>query len=285
MIRLGQIQELQMVKKVEFGIYLSPKEDHSMNGNQEEKILLPGKQVPEGLEIGDSLEVFVYKDSKDRLIATTNTPYLTLGKVARLKVAQVTPVGAFLDWGLEKELLLPFKEQTKKVEEGEECVVALYTDKSNRMCATMKLYPYLKADSPYQKDDRVTGYLYELSEMFGAYVAVDDKYLALVPPKEMYGELQVGRQVEGRVVAVKEDGKLDLSIREKGHIQMETNAIKIMEQLEANGGKLPFHDKSSPEIIKAELGMSKSEFKRGVGNLLKAGKIKLTDQSIEKVTK
>lgn len=209
MIRLGEIQTLQVVKKVEFGVYLG--DGH----NKEERVLLPKKQVPEGTQTGDEMEVFVYRDSKDRLIATTNMPKITLGGVSRLKVAQVGKIGAFLDWGLEKDLLLPFKEQTKRVSAGEECLAALYIDKSNRLCATMNVYPYLDTDSPYGKDDRVTGEVYEISRNFGAFVAVDDRYSALIPKQELYGAVEVGDTVNARVTEVKEDGKLNLSIREK----------------------------------------------------------------------
>lgn len=275
MIKLGEKQELTLVKKVEFGVYLADEAE-----NPEEKVLLPIKQVPEGAEIGDSIEVFVYRDSKDRLIATTNEPKVTLGKTARLRVAQVGRIGAFLDWGLEKELFLPFKEQTKQVNEGEECIAALYIDKSDRLCATMKVYHYLRTDSDYKKDDRVEGLVYEISKNFGAFVAVDDIYSGLIPIKEMYGDIQVGDVVNARVTAVKEDGKLDLSIREKAYLQIEKDAQKVMEIIEGYDGILPFNDKASPETIKRETKMSKNEFKRAVGYLLKNRKVIIDENSI-----
>lgn len=278
MIVLGERQDLKIVKEVDFGVYLSSEDDL-----QGEKVLLPLKQVPDGAQIGDKLEVFIYRDSKDRLISTTTIPKVTLGNVARLKVAQTGKIGAFLDWGLEKDLLLPFKEQTKKVAEGEECLVALYIDKSNRLCATMKIYPYLHTDSPYQKDDRVTGTVYEISEQFGAFVAVDDKYSGLIARKELYGKLQIGDIVAARVAAVKEDGKLDLSIREKAYLQIETDAIRVLEIIDSFDGVLPFSDKASPEVIKRETQMSKNEFKRAVGHLLKEGKIIISEKAIRRI--
>ena len=142
-------------------------------------------------------------------------------------------MGAFLEWGLEKDLFLPFKEQTRKVKEGDRFPVALYVDKSGRLCATMKVYHYLRTDSPYHKDDRVSGCLYEISRQFGAFVAVDNQYSALIPPKEMYGELKVGDHVEARVVRVHEDGKLDLSVREKAYLQVETDAEKVMKLIDS----------------------------------------------------
>lgn len=276
MIRLGEIQTLKMIKQVEFGVYLYDGE------NTEERVLLPKKQVPEGAEIGGGVEVFVYRDSEDRLIATTNRPKITLHEVGKLRVAQVGKIGAFLEWGLEKDLLLPFKEQTGRVSAGEECLAALYIDKSNRLCATMNVYPYLKTDSGYRKDDRVRGTVYEISPNFGAFVAVDDRYSGLIAKRELYGSIVVGDTVNARVTAVKEDGKLDLSIREKAYLQIATDAEKVMEKLESFGGELPFNDKASPEVIRSQMQMSKNEFKRAVGSLLKAGKITITEKAIRR---
>ncbi len=277
MIRLGEIQNLQVIKQVEFGVYLSDQ------AGGEEKVLLPGKQVPAQTQTGDEIEVFVYRDSRDRLIATTQTPKLTLHGVARLRVAQVAQVGAFLEWGLEKDLLLPFKEQTRKVSEGEECLAALYIDKSDRLCATMNVYPYLSTDSPYGKEDRVSGTVYEISDNFGAFVAVDDRYSGLIPKKELYGTVRIGETVQARVTGVKEDGKLNLSIREKAYLQIGKDAQKVMEVIDSFDGALPFTDKASPEVIRRELQMSKNEFKRAVGHLLKEGKIQITERAIRKI--
>ena len=269
---LGKKVRLMIVKEVEFGVYL---------GNKEEKVLLPKKQVPRGLEAGDPVEVFLYKDSSDRLIATTNEPKLTLGELAVLKVADVGKIGAFLDWGLEKDLLLPFREQTAKVRKGDEVLAALYVDKSGRLCATMKVYEKLRQDAPYQKDDQVEGIVYDTSDNFGVFVAVDDCYSALIPKREAFGDLRVGERVHARVIKVREDGKLDLAVREKAFLQMDTDAHMLMERLEASGGKLPFTDKADPELIKRELGLSKNAFKRAVGRLLKSGKIEIREKSIE----
>lgn len=276
MIRLGEIQILKMIKKVEFGVYLCDGE------NTEERVLLPKKQVPEGAEIGGEVEVFVYRDSEDRLIATTNRPKITLHEVGKLRVAQVGKIGAFLEWGLEKDLFLPFKEQTGRVSAGEECLAALYIDKSDRLCATMNVYPYLKTDSDYRKDDRVSGTVYEISPNFGAFVAVDDQYSGLIAKREFYGNIVVGDTVNARVTAVKEDGKLDLSVREKAYLQIAGDAEKVMEKLDSFGGELPFNDKASPEVIRSQMQMSKNEFKRAVGSLLKAGKITITEKAIRR---
>ena len=227
------------------------------------------------------MEVFLYKDSADRLIATTQEPKITLGEVKALKVADTGKIGAFLNWGLEKDLLLPFKEQTAKVKKGDEVLVSLYIDKSGRLCATMKVYEMLRKDPPYQKDDHVEGIVYETSDRFGVFVAVDDCYSALIPKREAYGDLKVGQRISARVLQVKADGKMDLSVREKAYLQMDEDARKIFERMEASGGSLPFTDKADPERIRQEFDMSKNAFKRAVGRLLKAGKIKITEKNIE----
>ena len=270
-MRLGEKQVLTVVKVVDFGVYL---------GSDEERVLLPKKQVPAGIEIGDPIEVFLYKDSSDRMIATTKEPKVTLGKLAVLEVVDVARIGAFLDWGLEKDLLLPFKEQTVKVEKGDRCLVSLYIDKSGRLCDTMKVYPLLRTDSPYGKDDTVQGTVYEISRDFGVFVAVDDQYSALIPKREVYGRMYVGQQIEARVSDVKADGKLDLSVRNKIPEQMDADAQMVLERMEKNGGMLPFTDKADPERIRSEFGMSKAAFKRAVGRLLKQRKIRIDETKI-----
>ncbi len=270
-MKLGEKQVLTVVKIVDFGVYL---------GNDEERVLLPKKQVPEGIEVGDPIEVFLYKDSSDRMIATTREPKLTLGKLAVLEVIDVGRVGAFLDWGLEKDLLLPYKEQTERVEKGDRCLVGLYIDKSERLCATMKIYPMLRTDSPYKKDDMVTGTVYGMNREYGVYVAVDDQFSAMIPKREVYGRMQNGQQIEARVTAVKADGKLDLSVRGKIPQQMDKDARLLLERMKERGGGLPFTDKASPEQIRQEFDMSKAAFKRAVGRLLKENKIEIGETQI-----
>ena len=273
MLRLGEKQRLKIVKKVSFGVYLAEEEG-------QEKVLLPMKETPEGCELGDELEVFLYKDSRDRLIATTREPALILGQIGLLRVKETGKIGAFLDWGLDKDLLLPFRQQTRRVRQGEECLAALYIDKSSRLCATMNVYPYLKTNSPYRIGDTVTGRVYETSENFGVFVAVDDMYSALIPKREAAGSFEIGEILKARVTDVKEDGKLDLSVREKAYIQMEEDARLVLQVIDEFAGVLPFGDKVSPEIIKREFGLSKNAFKRAVGRLLKQGKIELKDDRI-----
>lgn len=278
-IQIGKRQELTIVKKVEFGVYLADKKEEAQ---PEERILLPGKEVPEGAEPGDMIDVFIYRDSKDRLIATTRQTELSVGETAVLEVKEVGKIGAFLGWTLEKDLLLPFREQTKKLEPGEECLAALYVDKSGRLCTTMKVYPYLRLDSPYRKDDKVEGRVYEISERFGVFVAVDDRYSGLIPQREPARGVCVGDKVNARVAEVLEDGKLTLSLREKAYIQMGKDAGKIMEMLESQGGRLPFNDKADAELIREATGMSKNEFKRAVGSLYKQRLIVIEQDGIRK---
>lgn len=267
---------LTIVKKVNFGVYLAKEQE----ADPEEKVLLPRKEVPENAQPGDEIEVFLYRDSKDRMIATVRQPKLSLGEVAVLRVKENGKMGAFLDWGLEKDLLLPFREQVRKVRPGEECLVALYLDKSKRLCATMKVYHYLRTDSPYEKDQKVTGTLYEISDNFGAFVAVDNCYSALIPKKEPLGNARVGDTVEARVTEVLKDGKLSLSLREKAYIQMNEDARKLLKLLEEQGGELPVGDKSSPEKIKELTGMSKNEFKRAAGNLYKQRLVQVEEHQL-----
>lgn len=281
MIELGKKQQLYMSRRTEHGIYLS--DVVTEYKGQSEEVLLPSGQVPEGIKRGDSLDVFVYRDSQDRLIATVKSPYIHLGEVKLLKVVSVSKIGAFVDWGLEKDVLLPFAQQTRKVVPDEEVLVALYTDKSNRLCVTMNVYEYLRTDSPYKKDDKVIGRVYQVSERFGAFVAVDNIYSALIPAREVTLDIRVGRNVEARVTDVREDGKLTLSPKEKAYIQMDADAAKVMSIIESFDGVLPFSDSASPEVIMRETGMSKNAFKRAVGRLYKERKIIIEDHSIRKV--
>ena len=277
MIELGKIQMLQVLREKSFGVYVGEPE------SGEAAVLLPKKHVPEGTKPGDELDVFIYKDSEDRLIATTETPLLQVGEVAVLEVKDVSRIGAFLDMGLEKDLLLPFKEQNHKVQVGEKCLVALYVDKSQRLAATMKVYSYMSSQSPYQKDDWVTGTIYEINERLGAFVAVDNRYYGLIPRAEMFTDYREGEVVEARVSKVRNDGKLDLCPKAKAYQQMETDAQLVMQKMDELGGVLPFNDRVAPEIIKQQFGLSKNAFKRAVGRLLKEGRIKITEKTIERI--
>jgi hypothetical protein len=207
-----------------------------------------------------------------------------MGEVQALKVISVQGIGAFLDWGLEKDLFLPYKEQVGKVQEQDEILVRLYIDKSKRLCASMKeLYDMLDTDSPYRIGDMVQGRVYEFSDNFGTFVAVDNHYSAMVPRHEDHSSLRIGDLVEARVTGVKPDGKLDLTLREKAYLQMDADAEKVMKVIEEYAGVLPFNDKASPEVIKREMQMSKNAFKRAVGRLYKEHKVEITERGIRKL--
>lgn len=269
-MKLGEYQELTYIKKVDFGIYLS---EHP---GDEQRVLLPSRQVPKEAKPGDRIRVFLYKDSRDRLIATIHEPKLTLGGYGVLLVREVGKIGAFLDWGLEKDLFLPFKEMTKRIETGDEVLVTVYIDKSDRLCASMKgIYHLLRTDSPYGKGDVVSGRVYEFSENFGTFVAVDDCFSGRIPGFEDHSFLHIGDVIEAKVAAVKEDGKLDLTLREKAYIQMDADAEKLLKLLDSYGGVLPFTEKASPQVIARETGLSKNAFKRAVGRLYREQKVSL----------
>ncbi len=186
-----------------------------------------------------------------------------------------------MDWGLEKDLLLPYKEQVGKVNGGDEILVRLYIDKSKRLCASMReLYDMLDMDSAYERGDVVHGRVYEFSDNFGTFVAVDDRYSAMIPKHEDRSSLRIGDWIEARVAGVKPDGKLDLTLREKAYMQIDKDAEQVMQVLEAYGGFLPFNDKASPEVIMREVKMSKNAFKRAVGRLYKERKVEITDRDI-----
>lgn len=276
MIEIGMKQKLTVINTVDFGVYLG-------EPGREEKVLLPKKQVPEGAKPGDEMIVFIYRDSEDRLIATTREPRMQLGEIALLTAKEVNDIGAFFDWGLEKDLLVPYKEQLFTPTAGKEYLVALYVDKSSRLCGTMRVYDFLRADAPYKKEDMVRGTIYETHEDIGVFVAVDNKYHGVIPKKEVFGTFQPGDPVEARVTEVREDGKLNLSVRKKAYQQMDEDCERVWKVLEKYHGVLPFTDKSvDPERVKKEFHLSKAAFKRAIGRLLKENKIKITDSTIER---
>jgi len=274
-MKLGEMQTLKIEKRVEFGVYLS---------DGTERVLLPKKQVPENTSIGDEINVFVYKDSKDRLIATTATPKLTLGQMGVLRVSQLNKVGAFLDWGLEKDLFLPFKEMTRQPSEDDEILVRVYIDKSERLCASMKgIYELLSTKPPYQVGDEVEARIYEFGHDFGTFVALEDKYSAMIPRHEDTSKYRIGDIIMVRITGIKEDGKCDVTIRDKAYIQMDNDAEALLDLIDSYAGVLPFTEKASPEVIKRETGLSKAAFKRAVGRLYKERKISLEGGKIRKI--
>jgi predicted RNA-binding protein (virulence factor B family) len=278
MIELGKIQTLEVMRKTSVGLYLN-----SQEARDSDDILLPNNQVPPEIRTGDLIEVFVYKDSEDRMIATVKRPKLISGELALLQVVDITRIGAFLDWGLAKDLFLPFREQRERVIKGGTYLVGLYVDSSKRLCATTKISNLLSSESPYKVNDRVQGTIYRINKELGAFVAVENRYDGLIPLKEFYGNHKVGDRVEVRIKKIQSDGKLELSVRDPARKEIEGDAEKIMKRLSLNGGTLLLNDHSTPEQIKAELSMSKAAFKRAVGRLLKEGALKITDKGLKRM--
>lgn len=276
MLELGKVQTLIVKREKDFGIYLG-------EADSEDSVLLPKKQVPEGTKVGDELEVFLYKDSKDRLIATAEKPILQVGQVGILTVVECNKIGAFLNWGLEKDLFLPFKEQSYPVKKGDRCLVVVYIDRSGRLCASMRVYESLSNESPYKEGDKVIGTIYRINPDMGAFVAVDNKYYGMVPKKDMYDDYAIGTTVAADVVRVRPDGKLDLGLRKKAYLQMDDDIATVLRVIEEYGGALPFGEKVSPEVIKREFHLSKNAFKRALGRLLKQGRIEIKPDSIIKL--
>lgn len=273
MMDVGRMQKLQVKSCMPEGIYLN-----SLEEANEADILL--YEQDETLESGDIVEAFVYRNSQDQKVATFRKPKLQVGEVASLKVVSVNRIGAFLDWGLERDLFLPFKQQIGRIKKDETHLVAMYVDKSDRLCATMKIYDALSCQAPYKVNDEVVGTIYNIKEAFGAFVAVENRYHGLIPVKEFYGKHEEGEVVQLRVKNIKPDGKLELSLRKPAHFQMEDDVKFLMTELEKHGGKLMIHDKSSPEEIKSLLCMSKAAFKRAAGRLMKEGVIEMKSDGI-----
>jgi len=274
MIKLGKIQELIIKRFASVGAYLNEED------GKDEDILLPKSQVPEGAKIGDAIKVMIYRDSKDRIIATVKEPLGQVGEIKKLMVVSSSKIGHFMDWGLEKDIFLPFSETVGSVDKFKSYLVALYLDKSNRIAATMRVKEYLSTDSPYKENDKAVGTIYSINRDIGVFVAVDNKYDGLIQKKNMFGVYEMGDEIEVRINKVHEDGKLDLSLRERGYIQMEEDSQAILTKLKFVGGVLNLTDKSHPNEIKKELQMSKSGFKRAIGKLYKEGIIEITDNGI-----
>ena len=301
-MKLGEWNILRIDRIKDVGAYLTD----GKGLGEDMDVLLPTRQIPEGLEIGDNINVFLYRDSEDRLIATTHEPLITLGEIKKLKVKSVANIGAFLDWGLSRDLFLPFKEQTVKVQQEKSYLVKLYIDKTGRLAASMRIADALSQDTDgtFKKGDHVRGVVYNVKKDFGVFVALEDKslsneaaedkedagedistekhykYSGLIHSSEVFENLYVGDEVTCRVVKAREDGKLDLAMRDEIPQQMEKDAEMVYDIIRSYGGNLPFTDKVDAELIKKEFGISKNAFKRAVGRLLKQRLITINSDSI-----
>ncbi|MFT6866580.1 MAG: putative RNA-binding protein (virulence factor B family) [Cyclobacteriaceae bacterium] len=272
-VKIGDYNTLRVLKETDFGIYV---------GDEVEEILMPTKWVPEGTEVDDEIEVFIYNDSEDRIIATTMTPKIIVNHFACLKVKQVTPVGAFLDWGLEKDLFAPFKEQQDRMEEGKSYVVFMYLDElTDRLVASSQLNKFFEHENiELEIGQEVDLMIYKETDL-GYKALVEGKYTGLIYMNEVFTRLMPGDQIKGYVKNLREDNLIDLSINKVGFESIEPNADKILEKLKENGGSLKLHDKSEPEEIYKLLNMSKKNFKKAVGTLYKKRLIAINETNIE----
>lgn len=275
MVKLGKRQTLKINNFSSKGAYLDAE-----TGDDKDNILLPNNEIEgKDLDIGDELDVLIYRDSEDRLTATLRKTYLTMGTIGKLRVTDINQkLGAFLDWGLKKEILLPFAQMVGDVHKDDEVLVGLYEDSKGRLSATMKIYNFLLPSKDYKKNDFVEGTVYRINPEIGVFIAVDDRYFGLIPNSECFRKFKVGERVEGRVIRVREDGKLDLALRELAYVQMDKDAELIVEKMRILKTHFRFNDDSSPEAIKDYFGISKKAFKRAIGRLLKEGRIEKTEQ-------
>ncbi|OCL26820.1 GntR family transcriptional regulator [Orenia metallireducens] len=272
-MKIGRYNEGKVVKETDFGLYLE------IDG---EEVLLPNKYIPENTEIDDNLNVFIYKDSEDRPIATTLTPKAGVGDYAYLEVKDVTRIGAFLDWGLEKDLLVPYREQPGKMKKGKSYVVRVYLDEeTDRIVATEKFDRFINHSKlDVSENDEVDILIYRYTDL-GVEVIVNNKYYGLVYSDDIYKNLKIGQRYKGYIKKVREDNKIDVSLRKPGYGRIEDAKDKILKKLKKEEGFISLNDNSSPHLIKKLLQMSKGTFKKAIGGLYKEEIIDITDEGIK----
>lgn len=273
-MNIGEYQELTIDRFTSVGAFL---QDDSGN-----EVLLPNKYLEEDFEVGGSVEVFIYKDSEDRPVATTETPLVTLNNMAFLRVKDVTPIGAFLDWGLEKDLFVPFKEQqAKMVVDGVYLIRLIKDDKTDRLLGTTKIKRYLSEDvSELEIGQKVSLFIGEISDL-GREVIINDKFKGMIFKNRLVRPLRTGEQTEGYIEFIRQDGKIDVSLVPVGIEKFDHFTETILTYLREHNGKMEITDKSHPDVIRAELGLSKKAFKKAVGNLYKKRVIKIHPDFIE----
>ena len=271
-LQLGKMNHLKVVRRADHGVYLS--------GGPED-ILLPNRYIPEGLEIGDELDVFVYLDNEERLVATTETPKAQVGDFAWLQVAWVNNFGAFLDWGLMKDLFVPFREQKMKMEKGKSYLVHLHIDpETYRIMGSAKVERYLSPDfPPYHGGDEVDILIWQKTDL-GFKAIVDNKFGGLLFDDEIFRQLHSGDRLKAYVKQVRPDGKIDLSLQKKGQKAVVDFSEILLQHLQTNGGHTPLGDKSPAEEIYAVFGVSKKVFKKAVGDLYKRRLITIADDGL-----
>jgi uncharacterized protein len=273
LIQVGTYNELEVIKQMDFGIYL---------GDGSVEILMPQKWVPQGTQIGDTLDVFIFRDSEGRLIATTIKPYAIAGEFAFLEVQQANNMGAFLDWGMEKNLLVPFREQPFPLEEGKSYVVFVYVDEeTDRIVASAKLNKFIERENIDVKAGDVVDLLIYSETDKGYNAIINNLYNGLIYRNEVFDTVRIGDRLKGYIKQVREDNKIDLSLQKSGFELVDDVKWKILKLLKEKNGFLPLHDGSSPEEIKSALQISKKAFKKDVGALYKEQLVKLTPKGVE----
>ncbi len=276
MIEIGKYNELEVVRKISIGMYLT-------DGNEE--ILLPTKFIPSEARIGAKIEVFVFIDNEGRPIATTEEPYAVVGDFTVLTVREVTDYGAFLDWGISKDVFVPFREQRVPMIEGHEYFVYIYLDEeTNRVAASSKWSKFLSTDIDFQVEDEVQLLIAEQTDL-GFKAIINNKYLGLLYKNEVFEPLHIGDRKRGFVKAIREDDKVDLSLQVKGYEHIEDSKYKILHQLENSNGIIALGDKSTPEEIYQTLKLSKKAFKKTIGGLYKDQLIEIGDFEIKLIPK
>lgn len=280
MIKIGKRQKLVINNFASIGAYLDAE-----TGDSKDNILLPNNELEDReLKEGDEVEVLVYMDSEDRPVATFRKTEALVGTLAKLEVTDIHPtLGAFMDWGLKKELLLPKRQQETDVEIGKKYLVGIYEDSKGRLSATMKIYKFLLPSTSMKKNDIVSGTVYRINDEIGVFVSVEDRYFGLIPKNEYFKNYKIGDEIAARVIRVREDGKLDLSPRELAYLQLDKDAELILEKMRILKDSFRFNDKTNPEQIVNYFNMSKKAFKRAIGNLLKQGKIEKTEDGYFKL--
>ncbi|MAW95067.1 MULTISPECIES: S1-like domain-containing RNA-binding protein [unclassified Leeuwenhoekiella] len=273
MLALGEYHDLIIDRDVSPGLYLRDEEEN--------EVLLPGKYAPDGFQLEDQIRVFVYLDNEERPVATTLSPYIHKQGFAYLECTAVTKIGAFVDWGLDKELFVPFSNQATEMKEGQWYIIYLYLDEqTNRLVGSSKFKNFLSnAEVTVEKFDRVDLLISHFSE-FGAHVIINEKHEGLIHKSTIFEDIRIGDRLPGYIKRVREDNKIDVLLQPEGYKSVEPNAQFIYEELKRNGGSLPVHDKSSPEDINAYFGISKKLFKKAIGSLYKDRQIDITDTGI-----
>lgn len=273
MIEIGKTNSLKIVKEVDFGIYL--------DGEDMGEILLPLRYLPETYEIDDMLDVFIYLDSEDRVIATTEVPYAEAGCFALLKVVDVNQIGAFLDWGLTKDLFVPFREQKEKMVKGNTYVVFIYIDSSNRIAASSNLDRFVDLEtSSFEDNEEVNLLIFEQTDI-GYKAIINNSHLGVLYTNEIFQKIDIGQKTKGFIKKIRDDGKVDLCLEKPGPAKVNDLSREIFELLKKQGGVLSVTDKSPPEEIYNLFGVSKKTYKKAIGSLYKKRMITIAKNGIK----